>query len=103
MGARTAVLIGVVAGAHFAVTLALGVLAFATQGDFDRPAPPSLSHRALSAVIAGLEFPAVWAVRRLDPERLRGFGPAAVVDSLLWGIGLVFLARGVPWRHEPRR
>jgi hypothetical protein len=67
MGVRTAVLVGVVAGAHFAVTLALSVLAFSTRGDLDRPTPPSLSHRALSCAVTGLEFPAVWAVRRIDP------------------------------------
>lgn len=58
---------------------------------------------ARTAVLVGVEFPAVWAVRRIDPERLRGFGPAAVVDSLLWGIGLVFISRGLLWRREPRR
>ena len=94
---RTLLPVGLVAAAHLLVTLGLGVLAFTTQADFDRPGPPSIAHRALSAVVDVLEFPAVWAVRRVDRERLRGFEVAAVANSLLWGAGLVFLTRGLRW------
>jgi hypothetical protein len=51
----------------------------------------------LSATVDGLEFPGVWALRRLDRERLRGFEAAAVGNSLLWGAGLVLAARGARW------
>lgn len=94
---RTLLPVGLVAAAHLLVTLSLGVLAFLTQGDFDRPAPPSLAHRALSATVHVLEFPGVWTVRRVDRERLRGFEAAAVTNSLLWGAGLVLSTRGVRW------
>ena len=86
--ARRLVLIVVIAASHFVVTLALGVLAFATQGDLARPASPSLAHRIASGTIDGIEFPIVWAVRTLSPERLSGFWLAAVGNSLLWGTAL---------------
>jgi len=94
---RTLVPVGLMAAAHLLVTLGLGVLTFLSQGPLDRPGPPGFAHRALSATVDVLEFPGVWAVRRLDRERLRGFEAAAVGNSLLWGAGLVFSIRGVRW------
>ncbi len=44
-----------------------------------------------------LEFPAVWALRRVDRERLRAFEAIAVGNSILWSAGLVFSTRGVRW------
>jgi hypothetical protein len=49
-----------------------------------------------------LEFPAVWALRRVDRERLRGFEAIAVANSILWGAGLVFSTRGVRWLGRER-
>lgn len=94
---RTLLPVGLMAAAHLLVTLGLGVLTFLAQGPLDRPGPPSLAHRALSAAVDVLEFPAVWALRRVDRERLRGFEAVAVGNSLLWGVGLVFSTRGVRW------
>jgi len=85
------------AAAHLLVTLGLGVLTFISQGPLDEPGPPGSVHRALSATVDVLEFPGVWAVRRLDRERLRGFEAAAVGNSLVWGAGLVLALRGVRW------
>jgi hypothetical protein len=89
--------IGLVAAAHLLVTLGLGVLAFMTQGTLDHPAPPSLVHRTLSATVDVLELPGIWALRRVDRDRLRGFEAVAVGNSLLWGAGLVHAVRGVRW------
>ena len=94
---RTLLPIGLMAAAHLLVTLGLGVLAFLTQGPLDRPSPPSVVHRMLSATVDVLELPGVWALRRLDRERLRGFEAVAVGNSILWGAGLVFSTRGVRW------
>ena len=94
---RTLLPVGLMAAAHLLVTLGLGVLTFLTQGALDRPGPPSLAHRTLSATVDVLEFPAVWALRRVDRERLRGFEAVAVANSLLWGAGLVFSTRAVRW------
>jgi hypothetical protein len=99
---RTLVPIGLMAAAHLLVTLGLGVLTFLSQGPLDRPGPPGRVHRTLSATVDVLEFPGVWALRRLDRERLRGFEAAAVANSLLWGTGLVLAARGVRWLGGPR-
>ncbi len=99
---RTLLPVGLMAAAHLLVTLGLGVLTFLTQGPFDRPGPPSLVHRALSATVDVLEFPAVWALRRVDRERLRGFEAIAVANSILWGAGLVFSTRGVRWLGRER-
>ncbi len=96
---RTLASIGLMAAAHLLVTLGLGVLTFISQGPLDRPEPPGPVHRALSATVDVLEFPGVWAVRRLDRERLRGFEAAAVGNSLLWGAGLVLALRGA--RRRP--
>jgi len=94
---QTLLPVGLMAAAHLLVTLGLGVLTFLTQGPFDRPGPPSLAHRTLSATVDVLEFPAVWALRRVDRERLRAFEAIAVGNSILWSAGLVFATRGVRW------
>jgi hypothetical protein len=99
---RTLLPVGLMAAAHLLVTLGLGVLTFLTQGPLDRPGSPSLAHRALSATGDVLEFPAVWALRRVDRERLRGFEAIAVANSILWGAGLVFSTRGVRWLGRER-
>ena len=94
---RTLLPIGLMAAAHLLVTLGLGALAFLTQGPLDRLGPPSVVHRAISATVDVLELPAVWALRRVDRDRLRGFEAAAVGNSLLWGAGLVFGSRALRW------
>ena len=99
---RTLVPIGLMAAAPLLVTLGLGVLTFLSPGPLDRPGPPGLVHRALSATVDALEFPGVRALRRLDRERPRGFEAAAVGNSLLWGAGRVLAARGVRWLGGPR-
>ncbi len=100
VGLRGVVPVVALAVVHLLVTLGLGLLAFATQGPLDRPTPVSLVHRTVSATVAVLEFPLVWAVRRLDRERLRGFELAAVGNSLLWGATLaVMLQRLRPRSH----
>jgi hypothetical protein len=90
--------IWIIATIHFTLMLALGVMAFLTQGDFDRPGPPSLAHRVISATTAVLEFPFVWAVRRVSPERHENFTMAAIATSLLWG--LVIWAGGGVWSRS---
>ena len=94
---RTLLPIGLVAAAHLLVTLGLGVLAFMAQGSLDRPAPPSFANRTLGATVDVLEFPGIWALRRIDRDRLRGFEAVAVGNSLLWGAALVHGVRGVRW------
>jgi hypothetical protein len=83
---------------HFTAMLMVGVFAFLTQGDFDRPGPPSAAHRLVSAVATVLEFPFVWAVRRYSPERHAGFTVAAIATSLLWG--LVVTAGWAVWSRS---
>jgi hypothetical protein len=83
---RLLLVIWIIATIHFTLMLALGVMAFLTQGNFERPAPPSFAHRAISATTAVLEFPFVWAVRRVSPERHETFTRAAIATSLLWGL-----------------
>jgi len=91
----TILLILLVAVLHFGAMLAVGALAFASQGDLDNPGPPSRVHRVFRAGAAVLEFPLVTAVRKLSPERLRGFLPAAVGNSLLWGCALGIAASAI--------
>jgi len=80
---RVLLLIGDLAAAHLVATFTLGVLAFATQGDLTGPASPSLFYGAVSVAVRVLEFPLVRLVRTVSPERLAGFTPAAVGNSLL--------------------
>jgi hypothetical protein len=95
---RLFLVIWIIATIHFTLMLALGVMAFLTQGDFDRPGPPSLTHRVISATTAVLEFPFVWAVRRVSPERHENFTRAAIATSLLWG--LVIWAGWAVWSRS---
>jgi hypothetical protein len=83
---RLLLVIWILATIHFTLMLTLGVMAFLTQGDFDRPAPPSVAHRLISGTTAILEFPFVWAIRRVSPERHESFTMAAIATSLLWGL-----------------
>jgi hypothetical protein len=83
---RLLLVIWLIATIHFTLMLALGVMAFLTQGNLDRPGPPSVAHRVISATTAVLEFPFVWAVRRVSPERHETFTRAAIATSLLWGL-----------------
>jgi hypothetical protein len=83
---RLLLVIWIIATIHFTLMLALGVMAFLTQGDLDHPRPPSLAHRVTSTTTAVLEFPFVWAVRRVSPERHENFTRAAIATSLLWGL-----------------
>ena len=82
---RAIAAVGAIAAAHLAAALAFGVAAFATQGDFDRPGPPTRLHQAVSSGANVLEFPLVSMVRRWSRERLTGFVPAALANSVLWG------------------
>ena len=54
---RLLLVIWIIATIHFTLMLTLGVMAFLTQGNFDRPAPPSIVHQVISAATAVLEFP----------------------------------------------
>ena len=83
---RLLLVIWILATIHFTLMLTLGVMAFLTQGDFDRPGPPSVTHRLISGHHGILEFPFVWAIRRESPERHEGFTMAAIATSLLWGL-----------------
>jgi hypothetical protein len=83
---RLLLVIWILATIHFTLMLTLGVMAFLTQGDFDRPGPPSVAHRLISGTTAIMEFPFVWAIRRVSPERHEGFTTAAIATSLLWGL-----------------
>ena len=83
---RVFLVIWIIATIHFTAMLALGVFGFLTQGDLDKPGPPSLTHQLISAAATVLEFPFVWAVRRHSPERHEGFTMAAIATSLLWGL-----------------
>ena len=94
---RLLLVIWIIATIHFTAMLALGVFGFLTQGNFDKPGPPSLAHQVISAAASVLEFPFVWAVRRHSPERHEGFTSAAIATSLLWGL-VIF----VGWRLWPR-
>jgi hypothetical protein len=85
---RLLLVIWIIATIHFTTMLALGVFGFLTQGSFDKPGPPSVAHRVISAAATVLEFPFVWAVRRHSPERHEGFTSAAIATSLLWGVVL---------------
>jgi hypothetical protein len=87
---RALVLVASAAALHFAASLVLGVLAFMAQGDLTNPGPPSLFFTLVSTVVTVLEFPIVTALRTADPERLRGFMAAAVTNSMLWGVIVVF-------------
>ena len=83
---RLLLIIWIIAAIHFAAMLAVGVAGFVTQGDLDRPGPPSLAHRLTSAAADVLEFPFVWVVRRVFPERHTAFTTAAIATSVLWGL-----------------
>ena len=83
---RLFLVIWIIATIHFTLMLALGVMAFLTQGKLDRPGPPSVAHQVISTTTAVLEFPFVWAVRRVSPERHENFTRAAIATSLLWGL-----------------
>ena len=83
---RLLLVIWILATIHFTLMLTLGVMAFLTQGDLDRPGPPSVAHRLISGTTAILEFPFVWAIRRVSPERHEGFTRAAIATSLFWGL-----------------
>ena len=83
---RLFLVIWIIATIHFTLMLALGVMAFLTQGNLDRPAPPTVPHQVISVATATLEFPFVWAVRRVSPERHENFTTAAIATSLLWGL-----------------
>jgi hypothetical protein len=95
---RLLLVIWILATIHFTLMLTLGVMAFLTQGDFGRPAPPSLAHRVISATTAILEFPFVWAVRRVSSERHETFTQAAIATSLLGG--LVIWAGWAVWSRS---
>jgi hypothetical protein len=47
-----------IASVHFAAALALGVLAFITQGSLTSRTPPTGAHGLISCAVAVLEFPA---------------------------------------------
>jgi hypothetical protein len=94
---RLLLVIWIIATIHFTLMLTLGVMAFLTQGNFDRPARPSIVHQVISAATAVLEFPFVWAVRRVLPERHETFTRAAIATSLLWGLVI-----WVGWAVWPR-
>jgi hypothetical protein len=94
---RLLLVIWIIATIHFTSMLALGVFGFLTQGNLDKPGPPSLTHQVISAAATILEFPFVWAVRRHSPDRHEGFTTAAIATSLLWGV--VFY---VGWALWPR-
>ena len=85
---RLLLVIWIIATIHFTAMLALGVFGFLTQGSFDKPAPPSITHQVISAAATVLEFPFVWMVGRHSPERHEGFTTAAIATSLLWGVVL---------------
>jgi hypothetical protein len=85
---RLLLVIWIIAAIHFTAMLALGVFGFLTQGDLNKPGPPSMTHHVISAAATILEFPFVWAVRRRAPERHEGFTSAAIATSLLWGVVL---------------
>ena len=95
---RTLALVAIAASVHVATTLVLGVTAFIAQGNITDPGPPSFFYTVTSAVVDVLEFPLVSAVRKVDPERLSGFTPAAAVNSLLWGVVCCAI-----WRLTRRR
>jgi hypothetical protein len=92
---RLLLVIWIIAAVHFTIMLTLGVMAFLTLGDFEHPRPPSVVHRLISGATAVLEFPFVWLVRRVSPERHAGFTSAAIATSVLWG--LVIYAGGIVW------
>ncbi len=85
---RLLLVIWIIAMILFTTMLALGVFGFLTQGDVNKPGPPSLTHRLVSVAATALEFPFVWAVRRHSPERHEVFTGAAIATSLLWGVVL---------------
>jgi hypothetical protein len=58
-----------IASVHFAAALALGVLAFITQGSLTSRTPPTGAHGLVSCAVAVLEFPLVRLVRVQSPER----------------------------------
>ncbi len=95
---RLFLVIWIIATIHFTAMLTVGVMAFLTQGNFERPGPPSLAHRLTSAATATLEFPFVWMVRRASPERHENFTTAAIATSLLWG--LVIWAGAAVWSRS---
>jgi hypothetical protein len=95
---RVLLVIWIIAAAHFAAVLTVGVLSFVTQGDFDHPGPPSRTHRLVSATSDVLEFPFAWAVRRYSPERHRGFAAAAIATSVLWA--MVLCAGWMRWSRS---
>ena len=97
---RLLLVIWIIATIHFTLMLTLGVMAFLTQSNLDRPAPPSIAHQVISATTAVLEFPFVWAVRRVSPERHENFTRAAIATSLLWG--LVIWAGWAVWPRSPQ-
>ena len=99
---RLFLVIWIIAAIHFTLMLALGVMAFLTQGDLDRPRPPSAVHHVLSATTAVLEFPFVWAIRRASPERHENFTTAAIANSLLWGL-VLWVSWAVVWRSKQAR
>src|SRR5262245_38801603 len=85
---RLLLVIWIIATIHFTAMLALGVFGCLTQGDIDKPGPPSLTHRLVSVAANVLEFPFVWAARRHSPERHEVFTRAAIATSVLWGVVL---------------